>query len=246
MTAPTRDWLPGVHESPNIQVDPDGYEIENRAADPGNRIEAAMRAIAGWDGRDVLDLGAGTGYHIPGFAAGARHVYVVEPHDRSRLLAMERCVQLGVANASVLAGSAESIPLREGAVDIVHARFAYFWGPGSEPGIAEMRRVLRPGGTGHVIDNHLRSGTFAEWLRRADPGGGRDPDRVEGFWRDQGFTLTRIPTSWHFERREDLERVMRLEFPADLAGELLDEHPGVDIDYHFALYSRTFGRRARS
>ena len=73
MTAPTRDWLPGVHESPNIQVDPDGYEIENRAADPGNRIEAAMRAIAGWDGRDVLDLGAGTGYHIPGFAAGARH-----------------------------------------------------------------------------------------------------------------------------------------------------------------------------
>jgi hypothetical protein len=57
--------------------------------------------------------------------------------------------------------------------------------------------------------------------------------------------LTRIPSSWHFERREDLERVVRLEFPADLAEELLAEHPGADIDYHYALYSRTFGRRAR-
>jgi len=37
---------------------------------------------------------------------------------------------------------------------------------------------------------------------------------------------------------------VRLEFPADLAEELLAEHPGADIDYHYALYSRTFGRRA--
>ena len=135
MTAPSRDWLPGVHELPNIQVDPDGYEIENRAVDPGNMIEAVMRAIAGWVGRDVLDLGAGTGYHVPGFAAVARHVYAVEPHHRSRLLAMERCARLGVANVSVLTGSAESIPLRDGAAGLI---------PTPHPTRSRARSVRRP------------------------------------------------------------------------------------------------------
>ena len=240
MTSPSRTWLPDVHESVNIQADPETYEIENRALDPEGRIEEAMRAVADWAGRDVLDLGAGTGYHVPGFAATARHVYAVEPHDPSRLLAMERCARLGVLNASVLVGSAESIPLRDGSVDIVHARFAYFWGPGSEAGIEEVRRVLRPGGTAFIIDNDLRSGTFAAWLRRATESGDRDPDQVEGFWRDRGFTLTRIPSAWRFERRLDLEQVVRNEFPPELAEELLVEHAGLDVDYHYALYARTF------
>ena len=240
MTTPSRDWLPGVHESFNIQADPEIYEIENHAVDPEGRIEAAMRAIADWAGGDVLDLGAGTGYHVPGFARTARHVFAVEPHDPSRLLAMERCARLGVLNASVLVGSAASIPLRDDSVDLVHARFAYFWGPGSEPGIAEVRRVLRPGGTAFIIDNDLRSGTFASWLCRSAWGGGRDPDQVDGFWRDQGFAVTRIPSAWRFERRRDLERVVRNEFPPDLGDELLAGHEGLEVDYHYALYSRTF------
>jgi ubiquinone/menaquinone biosynthesis C-methylase UbiE len=234
------DWLPGVHASLNIQTDPETYEIENRAIDPEGRIETAMRSIADWSGRDMLDLGAGTGYQVPGFAETARHVFAVEPDDPSRLAAMERCARLRVQNASVLVGSAESIPLRDGSVDVVHARFAYFWGPGCEPGIAEVRRVLRPGGTAFVIDNDLRNGTFASWLRRAGSNGAPDPDRVEEFWIDQGFVLTRVASSWRFENRDDLERVVRLEFPERLVPELLAEVEGLEVEYHYALYSRTF------
>jgi SAM-dependent methyltransferase len=240
MTGTAGDWLPGVHAAPNIQTDPDAYEIENRAVDPDGRIEAAMRAIADWAGRDVLDLGAGTGFHVPALAATARHVYAVEPHDQSRVSAMERCARLGVLNASVLTGSAEAIPLRDGTVDVVHARFAYFWGAGSEPGIAEVRRVLRPGGTAFVIDNDLRTGTFASWLRRSSASGGRDAAEVEQFWVDQGFSLTTIPSAWRFERRADLERVVRNEFPAELARELIAEHAGLEVEYVYALYARTF------
>ncbi len=61
------DQLPGVHAAPNIQSAPDLYEIENIAVDPAGRIEAAMQAIAPWDDRIVLDVGAGTGFHIPRF-----------------------------------------------------------------------------------------------------------------------------------------------------------------------------------
>ena len=57
------DRLPVVHAALNIQTAPDVYEVENIAADPDGLIEQAMWKIAPWDGKLVLDLGAGTGFH---------------------------------------------------------------------------------------------------------------------------------------------------------------------------------------
>lgn len=237
---PPSPWLPGVHAAPNIQGDPDAYEVENLALDRDHLIEATMHQIADWAGRDVLDLGVGTGFAVPLLAATARHVYAVEPDDRLRLLAMARCVRLEISNASLLTGSAAAIPLRDASVDVIHARFAYFWGPGCEAGIGELGRVLRPGGSAFIVDNDLRTGTFADWLRRASSDGGRDPDVVEGFWREQGFGLTRIASSWRFDSREDFERVVRNEFPPEVATSLVVEHAGLEVEYHYALYWRTF------
>jgi predicted RNA methylase len=39
-----------------------------------------MASIADWSSRDVLDLGCGSGFHLPRFATTARHVLGVEPH----------------------------------------------------------------------------------------------------------------------------------------------------------------------
>ena len=63
---------PGARPSPNIWHHPATYEIENRAVDPDGRLEAAMAAIAAWAGRAVLDVGCGTGFHLPRFAATRR------------------------------------------------------------------------------------------------------------------------------------------------------------------------------
>jgi ubiquinone/menaquinone biosynthesis C-methylase UbiE len=234
------DALPGVHAAPNIQSDPEVYEIENRAVDPEGRIEAAMLAIAPWTGKIVLDLGAGTGFHIPRFHEAAAHVIAMEPHGPSRLRAMARVVQAGLANASVMTGFAARILLPDHSVDIVHARFAYFFGPGCEPGLAELARVVRPGGTAFIIDNDLRQGTFAAWLRRSPYFHDVDPAAVEQFWADQGFTRTSIASEWRFATRADLEAVVRLEFPAALAAALLAEHPGTRVEYYYALYHRRY------
>lgn len=232
--------LPGVHVSPNIQGAPDLYEVENAATDPEGRLWAAMEAVAPWGDKVVLDIGAGSGYHLARFHERARHVIAVEPHDPSRLLAMERVVRLGLTRTSVMTGSAERLLLPDGSVDVAHARFAYFFAPECEPGLAELARVVRPGGVAVIIDNDLRSGTFASWLRRSPWLPCSDADAIEGFWAAHGFTLTRVTSAWRFADRETLEAVVRNEFPPDPAGEILTEHQGTTVDYHFCLYHRHY------
>jgi len=237
--------LPGVHPASNIQDHELVYELENEASDPAGRLEVAMRAIEPWDDRVVLDLGAGTGFHLPRFAASATHVIGVEPHGPSRRAAMERCARLGVTNVSILTGSAERLLLDASSVDIIHARFAYFFGPGCESGLAEIERVVRPDGVAFIIDNDRAHGVFATWLARSSWAPAATPQTVENFWLSQGFQILRVPSEWRFKRREDLEAVVRIEFPAELAGELLREHAGTSIDYHYAVYWRRYGRHPR-
>ena len=236
----TAHWLSGVHPAPNIQNNPHIYEIENCAADPERLIEAKMKTIASWDDKIVLDLGAGTGFHIARFHEKAAHVIAVEPHDTSRLRAMTRVATAELIRTSVMTGSAEQILLPDQCVDIIHARFAYFFGPGCEPGLRELARVIRPSGTAFIIDNDLRTGTFASWVRRVTWFADTSPDEVEKFWANQGFTLHRIASKWRFENRHDLEAVVRIEFPDELATQILHEHQGTSIDYHYCLYSRRY------
>jgi hypothetical protein len=106
--------------------------------------------------------------------------------------------------------------------------------------VAELARVLRPGGTAFVVDNDWRSGTFASWLARSEWCSWADPDRIEAFWRDQGFASVRVESEWQFQRREDLEAVLGVEFPPALAEELRREHPGTSVDVHYLVHHRRF------
>ena len=232
--------LSGVHAAPNIQSDPDLYEIENRAADPGGLIEKFIREVSGWTGKTVLDLGAGTGYHIQNFHEAARHVIAVEPHAASRLRIMERVARQRMEKVSVMAGSAEEILLPHHSVDLAHARFAYFWGPGCEPGLKELERVVRPGGWAFIIDNYLGAGTFAQWLEKHPAWPDHNQASLENFWAGQGFRLKQIESEWRFESRADLENVVRLEFPGELSAPILAGHSGNRVEYHYALYYRQY------
>ncbi|HEU5240788.1 MAG TPA: class I SAM-dependent methyltransferase, partial [Ornithinibacter sp.] len=138
--------------SPNIWDTPDVYELENLAADRAGVIDTAIDTLHPFDGSDLLDLGCGTGFHLPRFATRGARVVGVEPHLPLVTLARQRLAAAG-SPARVLAGDAEAIPLRDESVDVVHARWAYFFGAGCEPGLSEVARVLRPGGTACIVDN---------------------------------------------------------------------------------------------
>jgi SAM-dependent methyltransferase len=222
--------------SPNIWDHPDVYELENRGVDPDGVIEAAIGEIRDWAGADVLDIGCGSGFHLPRFAATARRVTGVEPHPP--LVALARRRIRGLRTVSVLAGSAQRLPVPDAGADVVHARWAYFFGPGCEPGLREIARVTRRGGTAFVVDNDASRSTFGSWFRRGLPG--YDPVAVERFWALQGWTRHSLEIRWEQPTRADFEAVVRIEFAPDLADQILAEHPGRTVDYAVNLFHRIF------
>jgi ubiquinone/menaquinone biosynthesis C-methylase UbiE len=184
----------------------------------------------------VLDLGCGTGFHLPRFAALAARVYGVEPHPALLRLAARRTRAL--ANVTLLSGTAQAVPLPDASVDVAHARWAYFFGPGCEPGLRELARVVRRGGTAFVIDNDATRSTFGRWFRRGYPR--IDPVAVERFWASHGWTRVALDIDWRFDSRADLEAVVRIEFDPEVAAAILAEHPGTTVDYAVNLWWRRY------
>lgn len=231
--------IPGATPSPNIWHHPERYELENRAVDRGGLIEAAMLSVLdadSWSGRDVLDIGCGTGFHLPRFAETARSVLGVEPHPALAATARRRTRRL--EHVSVEVGTAQQLPLPPASVDVAHARWAYFFGPGCEPGLAELDRVVRRGGTAFVIDNDATRSTFGRWFRRGYPT--VDPVTVERFWATHGWQRVPVDVAWEFETRADLEAVTRIEFDPATADAVLAEHEGTCVDYAVNVWWRRY------
>ncbi|QGN59499.1 methyltransferase domain-containing protein [Nostocoides sp. HKS02] len=196
-----------------------------------------MAALHPFDGADLVDVGCGSGFHLPRFLAlGCASVVGVEPHPPLVELAQERVA--GLPGVRVVEGVAQALPLADDSVDLAQARWAYFFGAGCEPGLAELERVLRPGGTAYVIDNDATRSTFGRWFARAYPS--YDPLAVERFWARQGWSRERLTIAWTFDSRADFEEVVRIEFPETAAEGILAEHEGSAVDYAVSLWHRQF------
>lgn len=99
-------------------------------------------------GRSVLDLGCGPGTITAGVAAAVAPGPVVGVDQGAAQLdeARERCSSLGLDNVRFEAASCYDLPLADSSVDLVfsHALFEHLADPAAA--LAEVRRVLRPGG----------------------------------------------------------------------------------------------------
>jgi SAM-dependent methyltransferase len=218
--------------SPNIWKWPDVYERENRAQDADGAVWAVLHETVPWSGRDVLDVGCGDGFHLPVFAAEAASVIGVEPHAPLVERARERVGD----QAQVFLAGAAALPLPDAAVDLVHARTAYFFGPGCEPGLAEAQRVLRPGGAIAIVDLDATVAPYGRWMRADLPR--YDPARVEEFFSLAGFSLRRVPTVWRFPDRETLEAVLRIEFSREVAARAIAETRGLTMPVGYRVHVR--------
>lgn len=232
--------------SPNIWRSPQVYELLNQAADPDGLVVMALDAVIAevvpGQLRLAVDVGCGTGYHLPMLAARASRVVGVEPHAALAEAARRRVVRTRLDDrVQVRVGLAESLPVDDSSVDLAFSHWAYFFGPGCEPGLAEVSRVLRPGGVqvGVDLDVSATHG-YAAWL--AASGAGVRADRTATFFAERGWRERRLPVVWRFESRADLEAVLGIEFPPAVAARALRETVGTTIAVPTVLRWRQVGR----
>lgn len=113
-----------------------------------------------------VDIGSGEGPVARALAerCGAR-IVLVDPNAEALRTAREKAVADGCANRiETVQGEAERLPLRGSSVDVVVSRGSiYFWDD-QPAGLAEVYRILRPGGQA-MIGGGLGS-EYPQWARR--------------------------------------------------------------------------------
>lgn len=112
----------------------------------------AVTAIVPGRVRVALDLGAGTGKFTELLRGRAERVIAVDPS-----LSMLDVLRGKLPDVECLQGTAERIPVADGAVDVVTVAQAFHWFD-REPACAEIARSLVPGGTLGLLWNHPHPG----------------------------------------------------------------------------------------
>ena len=184
----------------------------------------------GRSGTPVLDLGCGSGFHLERWVDyGATAVIGCEPHTPLADRARDRVTTLDPGKQhriSVIEAGAEDLPLKDRSVDVMHARWAYFFGSGCEPGLAELDRVMAPGGVAFVIETTSPSQTSGAGSPPPIPP--TTPRRQSG----SGPGSAGIAVADHVGAgRGRTSRQSWIEFPGPAAERILAEHDGLVVDY---------------
>jgi SAM-dependent methyltransferase len=125
-----------VHELPAFQRRLD------RQAEATRPHRLPLYARAGLAGARVLDIGCGSGGVTADLAGLAREVVAVD-FDRS----MARKARQAVEGAAVLQADGRDLPFPDASFDAAVCNLVLLWSPKPDRVVAEMARVVRPGGT---------------------------------------------------------------------------------------------------
>lgn len=147
---------------------------------------------------EILEVGFGSGLNMPAYPPEVTRVYAVEPAATARRLAEPRIAASGIPVEHV-ALEGESIPLPDATCDGALSTFTLCTIPDVERALAEIRRVLKPGGRLHFLEHGLAPDPrVARWQRRFEPlqklfaGGCHLTRRPTDLVAAAGFDLTRV------------------------------------------------------
>jgi ubiquinone/menaquinone biosynthesis C-methylase UbiE len=115
-----------------------------RAAEKGGGAEHRQALLTGLQGR-VIEVGAGHGLNFAYYPSEVSEVVAVEPEPHLRELARE-AAERTVVSVDVVAGIAEELPAEDGEFDAAVASLVLCSVPDQDAALAEIFRVLRPGG----------------------------------------------------------------------------------------------------
>jgi SAM-dependent methyltransferase len=129
--------------------------------------EVRDRVCAGLSG-DVLEIGYGSGLNQPHLPAAVTGVWAVEPSATALRLGEAR--RAASAVPVVVAGDdAQSLPFPDDRFDAALCTWVLCGIPDPDAALAEVARVLKPGGTLHFVEHGLAPDAgVARWQRRGN------------------------------------------------------------------------------
>jgi ubiquinone/menaquinone biosynthesis C-methylase UbiE len=159
------------------------------------------RIIAAAEGR-VLEVGIGSGLNLPLYGSVVREIIGLEPSPK--LVAMaKRAARESSSPVTFIEGSAEAIPLERHDIDTVVTTWTLCTIPEAMQALAEMRRVLKPGGQLLFVEHGLApEQNVRKWQDRVTPlwkriGGGCHLNRpIRSLIENAGFEITAIENSY--------------------------------------------------
>jgi ubiquinone/menaquinone biosynthesis C-methylase UbiE len=117
--------------------------------------EHRRRLLAGVSGR-VVEVGAGTGANFAHYPPEVEEVLAVEPEPHLREVAVRAAGRAGRVRVDVVDGTAEQLPAGDGSFDAAVVSLVLCSVPDQAAALAELHRVLRPGGRLHFWE-HVRA-----------------------------------------------------------------------------------------
>ncbi|MGY3684192.1 class I SAM-dependent methyltransferase [Streptomyces sp. TE33382] len=135
-------------------------------ADRRGGIAAYRRELlAGVSGR-VIEIGAGNGLNFAHYPGAVSEVVAIEPERTLRQLAVRAAVRCEVP-VDVVPGAAEALPVKSEAFDVAVASLVLCTVRDLPRALAEIKRVLRPGGELRFFEHGLAPGRVLAATQRA-------------------------------------------------------------------------------
>lgn len=147
------------------QVVPRGVELVCRL---GGFDELREQVCADLEG-DVLEVGFGSGLNVPHYPAAVRSVTAVEPSDVAWETARRR---VDASPVDVRRGGLDGqhLDLPDASFDCALSTFTLCTIPDVDAALAEIRRVLKPGGRLHFVEHgQAPDRTVERWQHRLTP-----------------------------------------------------------------------------
>lgn len=162
------------------------------------RLRPYRARVAGAAEGRVLEIGIGSGRNLPFYGPRVGEVIGLDPS--TGLLARARAAAGQAAPPlRLVSGTAEAIPLDARSIDTI----VMTWAACSIPRVADMRRVLRPGGRLVFVEHGLAPDPpVARWQERLTPvwrrlsGGCHLDRRIDRLVAEAGFRVDRLDCAY--------------------------------------------------
>ena len=155
------------------------------------------RACTGLEGR-VVELGFGSGHNAPFYPEAVERVAAIEPADLGWRLAEKRlrATRVPVERAGL---DGQSLPFGDDSFDTALSTWTLCTIPDIAAALAEIRRVLKPGGTLHFLEHGVAPDEGVRvWQHRLEPlqkrmfGGCHLTRPIVDLLTAAGFTITEL------------------------------------------------------